>query len=114
MRAAAICRRAAAAIALCAASAAAPAAEHGAIVALLQAPNAAAVNDCVFFTLQGVAAADAALSPTPWFSVPKAHQGFREILVTLHLSKLLNKTVYVGTTGATACGGYPAVNYVYY
>ena len=76
-------------------------------VSMLQAPPSNGA--CLYFQLQGVAAADPAVNGNPFFAVPATHPGYREIYATLLAAKLSEIPVYVTATGALAggaCGSY--------
>ncbi len=60
---------------------------------------------CVFFTLQGVTEAVAAVPGSPWFVLPKIHSQFKETFALLLSAKLTGKQVHIATTGVVhACG----------
>lgn len=83
-------------------------------VVFLQAPPADA--DCLYFQLDGVTTADSLAPGNPWFAIPRAHKGFREIYSMLLMAKATQTPVNVRTTGNLAggeCGAYTGVQEVY-
>ncbi len=82
-------------------------------ISIVQSPTP--TNDCLYFTLVGVAQADPISANNPWFAVPRSHSGFKESLAILLAAKLSQQRVTVETTGTVAggsCGAYPLVYYV--
>lgn len=77
---------------------------------LVSSPTAA--QDCLYFTLVGVSVADDSIPSTPWFAVPRAHVGFKEISAMVMLAKASDRLITVKTRNATACG-YIAVDFVF-
>jgi hypothetical protein len=89
------------------------ASSYTAAVDMIEAPSASA--DCVYFTLVGVSQADPVAPGAPWFAVPRAHPGMREIFTILLAAQKTGSTVWVQTTGAAAggaCGSYVGVEFV--
>jgi hypothetical protein len=67
---------------------------------------------CVFFRLNGVTIADPAIGGD-WFVIPRSHIAFAELFAMLLTARVMHLTVYVHTTGATACGGVVEVDKIY-
>src|SRR5829696_6099083 len=72
-------------------------------VGAIQSPSAG--YECTFFTLDGVAVADPSVAPHAWVALPKAHNGYKEALLVLHMAKTTGGNVRVGI-GGSVCGGY--------
>ena len=70
---------------------------------------------CAFFRLDGVPEADPVRAGAPWFAVPRSHPAFNEVFALLVTAKATNLPVTITTdgTGATSCGGFAAVNFVW-
>jgi len=70
-------------------------------------------QDCVYFTLQGVAVADPAVGTTPWFAIPRSQYGATDAYAMLLTSKVAGLSLHVATTGQSVGGGYAQVNEIY-
>jgi hypothetical protein len=82
-------------------------------IAQFQPPNYN--EDCVWFSLVGVAQADPILPNNPWFGLPRTQIGYSEMFAVLLAAKMSGSTLYVVTTGAAAgggCGGYAGIAFV--
>jgi hypothetical protein len=69
--------------------------------------------DCIYFQLEGVATADSAVSPSPFFALYKTHPGYTQAYAMLLTAKMTGTAVNVTTTGAVAnsvCGTYAGVH----
>lgn|SRR6266853_2164882 len=93
------------AVGICAiaASAAAQTSHIGKTIELLQSPDD---RPCTFFMLKGITQSDPITPGNPWFALPKAHIGYKEMLSFLLIAYSSGKTVNVYTSGATVpeCG----------
>ncbi len=61
-------------------------------------------RSCVFFTMNGVGVADAAVSSSAWFALPKSSSNFAELYAMLLSAKLANRQIAVQTDGTASCG----------
>lgn len=69
-------------------------------------------EDCLWFTLVGVAQADPINPNNPYFALTRTQIGYNETYALLLSAKLSGSTVIVVTTGAVAgggCGGYAGI-----
>jgi hypothetical protein len=73
-------------------------------------------SECFYFTLQGVSAADSAVSSSPFFAVHKNQAGYTQIYALLLAAKVSGALVTVQTTGtqvSATCGTYVGVHDVF-
>jgi hypothetical protein len=76
----------------------------------LQAPSFN--QDCIWFTLTGVAQADPIVPNSPWLALARTQTGFNEIYAMLLATKMSGATVAILTTGVNAggvCSAYAGV-----
>ena len=86
------------------------AADHIAKVAVIQ--GLSITQDCVYFTLEGVATADPVAPNNPYFAVARSQYGSKDAYAMLLVAKTTGASVRATTTGATVCGGYAQVSQV--
>jgi len=67
---------------------------------------------CLFFKLVGVAEADPVVAGQWWFTVPRTHTAYREILNLLVTARVATLPVSVTTTGNIVCDGHAEVSQV--
>jgi hypothetical protein len=83
---------------------------YTATIAQLQAPSFN--QDCIWFSLTGIAQADPIVPNSPWFALARTQTGFNEIYAMLLATKMSGATIAILTTGTNAggvCNGYAGV-----
>jgi hypothetical protein len=91
-----------------------PSTHSSKLVTAIQPPNIDA--DCLYFQLAGVTQADAIAPNSPWFAIPRAQNGFKEMYALLLTARVSQIAISVNTTGqvaASPCAAYAAVQYIY-